>query len=437
MPTHQLILSAILSGILLKVGIYGLLRTLTLLPAPPVSWGGLVLLLGTLSAVLGVLFALGQHDLKRLLAYHSIENIGIILMGLGLALIGQARGRVDWIVLGLAGCLLHVWNHALFKSLLFLAAGSVIHSARTRQIDLMGGLAKSMPKTALLFLIGAVAICGLPLMNGFVSEFLVYLGLFRTLDGSSGAEGAALAVPALALVGALALACFVKAFGAVFLGVSRNPKPRHTHEAPAAMIAPMLILAGCCATIGLFPCVVVHPLDAVIQQWNPSLPQGSSIFSFAPLATLTSIMLSLGAVLMVVLLLCRSSLKSRSDRPLITWDCGYARPSARMQYTASSLATTLVELFRGVLRPRTNGTKLLTPFPSPAHFESHVDDVVLEGFLVPLWHRFRSRLGWLRLFQQGSVQTYILYILIILSLLLFLTMPMQEALRAIMGRGPP
>src|SRR5213075_2646624 len=141
------------------IGIYGLLRTLTLLPSPPLSWGAIILVLGTISAVLGVLFALGQHDLKRLLAYHSVENIGIILMGLGLALIGQARGHPELIVLGLAGCLLHVWNHALFKSLLFLAAGSVIHAISTRHIDKMGGLAKSLPKTSFMFAIGAIAIC--------------------------------------------------------------------------------------------------------------------------------------------------------------------------------------------------------------------------------------------------------------------------------------
>src|SRR5207245_8707974 len=150
--------SAIMSGVLIKMGIYGLVRVTSLLPAPPLEWGTAVLALGVVSGVLGVADAIGQHDIKRLLAYHSIENIGIIVMGLGLALVGRSLGQVEWVVLGLGGALLHVWNHALFKALLFLSAGSVIHAVHTREIDRLGGLAKTMPRTALCFLIGAVAI---------------------------------------------------------------------------------------------------------------------------------------------------------------------------------------------------------------------------------------------------------------------------------------
>jgi hydrogenase-4 component B len=167
-PSH---VSALMSGVLIKMGIYGLVRVTSLFPHPPVAWGAVLLALGVVSAVLGVAYALGQHDLKRLLAYHSVENIGIIVMGIGLALIGRSLNRYDWIVLGMSGALLHVWNHALFKALLFLSGGSVIHATHTREIDHLGGLAKRMPWTAGLFLIGAVAICGLPPLNGFISEF--------------------------------------------------------------------------------------------------------------------------------------------------------------------------------------------------------------------------------------------------------------------------
>src|SRR5262249_9358993 len=177
-PSH---VSAIMSGVLIKMGIYGLVRVTSLLPTPPLEWGTTVLVLGAVSGVLGVAFAIGQHDLKRLLAYHSIENIGIIAMGLGLAMIGRTLSRPDWVLLGLAGVLLHVWNPALFKALLFLSAGSVIHATHSREIDRLGGLAKTMPWTALSFLVGAMAICGLPPLNGFVSEFLIYLGMFGTL----------------------------------------------------------------------------------------------------------------------------------------------------------------------------------------------------------------------------------------------------------------
>jgi hydrogenase-4 component B len=424
-PSH---ISAILSGVLLKMGIYGLLRTLTLLPIPPVSWGALVLILGTVSAVLGVLMALGQHDLKRLLAYHSVENIGIILMGLGLAMIGQARGRPEWIVLGLAGCLLHVWNHALFKSLLFFAAGSAIHASRTREIDRMGGLGKSMPGTSLLFFIGAVAICGLPPLNGFISELLIYLGLFKSVQA---APGAALAAPALALVGALAVACFVKAFGAVFLGFSRSQSIRRIHESPLTMIIPMAILAAGCALIGLLPWAIIRPLQAVICQWNPELLPALEML--APLALVTKLSLGFAGILLATFLLYKRSSSRRDDRASGTWDCGYSQPITRVQYTASSFAGTLVALFRGVLCVRSHEPEILGPFPPATRFESHANDVVLDRWLEPQWRRFKSALAPLRVFQQGGVQSYLLYILMILTLLLLLTMPWKETLRAIVG----
>src|SRR5438477_1556570 len=182
------------------MGIYGLVRICALMPDPPASWGGLLLVLGGVSGVLGVALAIGQHDIKRLLAYHSIENIGIIAMGLGLAMVGRSLGRGDWVVLGLAGCLLHVWNHGFFKALLFLGAGSVVHAVGTREIDRMGGLAKAMPWSAGLFTLGAVAICGLPPLNGFISEFLIYSGAFRSL-GDGAASLSSVAALSLALIG--------------------------------------------------------------------------------------------------------------------------------------------------------------------------------------------------------------------------------------------
>ena len=426
-PSH---VSAVLSGVMLKVGIYGLLRTLTLLPVPPVGWGSAVLTLGAISAVAGVLFALGQHDLKRLLAYHSVENIGIILIGLGLALIGEAHHRPEWVVLGIAGCLLHVWNHSLFKSLLFFAAGSTAHAARTRQIDLMGGLAKALPKTAMLFFIGAAAICGLPPLNGFVSEMFIYLGLFQTLKGS---PCVALAAPALALAGALALACFVKAFGAVFLGLPRSRPIEHTYESPPVMIVPMILLAAGCAIIGVFPVVVARSIDVVVRQWTGGMTRIPALGAIVPLAAISEMAIFLAALSTTIFVLGKRQLASAPARKSVTWDCGYSRPTARMQYTASSLAMTLVYLFRSILRPTSHEPHIDGPFPAPAQFASHVEDVVLGKFLSPLWRRFRSGLSWLRVLQQGSVQTYLLYILIMLLVLLLLTMPLSAILHALLG----
>ena len=416
-PSH---VSAIMSGVIIKMGIYGLVRVTSLLPAPPVSWGCIVLALGVVSGVLGVAYAIGQHDLKRLLAYHSIENIGIIVMGLGVALLGRSLGRGDWVLLGLAGSLLHVWNHALFKGLLFLSAGSVIHAVHTREIDHLGGLANSMPQTALCFLIGAVAICGLPPLNGFISEFLIYLGLFGMLDRSQGPSfaGAAFAVPALALVGALALACFVKVYGAVFLGVARSPHAHHANESGPCMIAPMAVLAGCCLFIGLAPQSIAFIFEEAVRAWAPALPAKTvPLKELAPLNWLSGMGLGLLALLALGGLLLRQRLRAGGFESGPTWGCGYARPTPRMQYTSSSFAQMLVDLFAWALRPREHQPAALPVFPTATKFHSEVPDAVLDEAVAPAFRRGASVLAWFRVLQQGSIQAYILYIVIALIVL--------------------
>ncbi|HVA48737.1 MAG TPA: proton-conducting transporter membrane subunit [Pirellulales bacterium] len=417
-PSH---VSALLSGVMIKMGIYGLVRIGSLLPHPPLWWGGLVLGLGVISGVLGVAFAIGQHDLKRLLAYHSIENIGIILLGLGLALVGRSLGQVSWVVLGLGGALLHVWNHALFKSLLFLSAGSVIHAVGTREIDLLGGLAKPMPRTAVLFLIGAVAICGLPPLNGFVSELLIYLGLFKTLGlkGSPGWPIAAFAAPALALMGVLAAACFAKVFGAVFLGVARSEHARRGHEAPVTMFGPMCILATCCAAIGLLPVLVAPWLEQAARAWtvNVAAPE-QPLVSLAPLGRISVAAAALIALTVAIGVFLRQRLRSGEVASTLTWDCGFAAPSPRMQYTASSFAQMLVDLFAWALLPRRHEHRPKGLFPQQADFHTHVPETVLDRGIGPsfAWAaRFFTRF---RVLQRGSLQVYLLYIFATLILLL-------------------
>lgn len=423
-PSH---VSALMSGVVIKMGIYGLLRITGLLPVPPSWWGWLVLALGAVSAVLGVAYALGQHDLKRLLAYHSVENIGIIALGVGLALLGRSAGRPEWVALGLAGGLLHVWNHGLFKGLLFLSAGSVIHAAHTREIDHLGGLAKRMPWTAAAFGVGAVAICGLPPLNGFVSELLVYLGLFRTAlaePGSGRWAAAALAAPALAAVGALAVACFVKAFGAVFLGELRSAHGREATEAPRSMLGPMAVLVGGCAAIGLFPWAVAPVLDRAVAAWGmghgawstghgawgggSALPR---VAELAPLSAVGALALGLTALLGFGAWWVRARLRRRPPERSGTWDCGYQAPSARMQYTASSFGQLLVGLFSWALAPAVRLTRLAGLFPGQAVFASHVPDAVLDRFLRPLFTGAADLLGRARVFQRGRVQAYVAYVL--------------------------
>lgn len=417
-PSH---VSALMSGVIIKMGIYGLVRVLGLLPTPPVWPGALLLALGALSGVLGVAFAIGQHDVKRLLAYHSVENIGIIVMGLGVAMLGRALAQPAWVALGLAGCLLHTWNHALFKSLLFFSAGSVIHAAHTRQIDELGGLARAMPRTALGFLLGAWAICGLPPLNGFVSELLVYLGLFRTLGigQSESLAAAALAAPALAMIGALALACFVKVFGVVFLGQPRSPHALAVRESPPAMTGPLFVLAACCVAIGVAPAAVAPLLEGGIAAWHPAaFPSGPHLAELAPLGWISL----LGALLIAVagaigLALARRLAASNVPRNC-TWGCGYAAPTPRMQYTASSFAELIVGLFARFLHPRAHYTRPKGSFPTRAAFVSHVDDVVLDEAVLPAARRLADWCYRFRWFQQGSVQAYLMYIFVAVAVLM-------------------
>jgi hydrogenase-4 component B len=415
-PSH---VSAVMSGVMIKMGVYGIVRVCTFFPEVPLSWGLFVLAMGTISAILGVAFAVGQHDIKRLLAYHSIENIGIIIMGLGLALIGRAVDQPLWVLLGVCGGMLHVWNHALFKSLLFLGAGSVIHAVGTREIDLMGGLSKRMPTTANCFLIGSVAICGLPPLNGFVSEIMIYLGLFNvaTTSGSTAAAAAVFAAPGLALVGALAAACFVKVYGMVFLGAGRSELAAQAHEAGPAMTGPMFVLAAGCTLIGTAPILTAPLIDRMALAWGGEAIGGLSIASSAPLVAISGVAVTVG----LLLLAGTGFLWMRGIRraPLtVTWDCGYAAPSARMQYTASSFAETLVKLFGWALQPKVHPPAIDALFPSDAHFESHVDDTVLEQAVWPATRAVTWLFSWGRYLQSGSLQAYLMYILVVIVFLL-------------------
>jgi hydrogenase-4 component B len=414
-PSH---VSALMSGVLIKIGIYGLVRLASFFAHPPLWWGGLILTLGTISGILGVAFAIGQHDLKRLLAYHSVENIGIICMGLGTALVGRSLGRVELVALGLAGALLHTWNHGLFKALLFLSAGSVLHATHTREIDRMGGLAKMMPSTALYFLVGAVAICGLPPLNGFVSELLVYLGLFRSVAGTTGRLWlvGALGAPALALVGALAVACFVKVFGAVFLGQPRSDAAKHVHESGRAMLLPMAALALLCAFIGIASPLVAPILDRAVASWSPELNElRRPMNAQAPLVWISIAGVAVLAATGATAAFLSARIRARAAAPTVgTWDCGYARPSATMQYTSSSFAEMLVGLFAWALRPQMHRPHLAAVFPRPDGFHSHVPETVLDLAIVPWTHAVGRAFQRMHFLQRGTVHRYLLYILITL-----------------------
>jgi len=420
-PSH---VSALMSGVLIKIGIYGLVRFSSFFPHPPLWWGGLVLTLGAVSGILGVAFAIGQHDLKRLLAYHSVENIGIICMGLGTALVGRSLGRGELVALGLAGALLHTWNHGLFKALLFLSAGSVLHATHTREIDRMGGLQRAMPSTAFFFLVGAVAICGLPPLNGFVSELLVYLGLFRSVAATPGRLWlvGAFGAPALALIGALAVACFVKVFGAVFLGQPRSEHATHAHESGRSMLLPMAALAGLCAFIGIGSPLIAPILDRAVSSWSPEWSAlHRPLIAQAPLVWISLAAFAVLATIGLAAAVLRSRIRARAVVPQVgTWDCGYAQPSPTMQYTSSSFAEMLVGLFAWALRPSGYRPRLAAVFPHPEGFHSHVPETVLDLAVLPSTRAAGRAFNRMRFLQRGSVHRYVLYILLTLMFFFFL-----------------
>jgi hydrogenase-4 component B len=409
-PSH---VSAMLSGIVIKMGIYGLLRVVMLLDgAAPAWWGWAVLTLGTVSGVLGVLWALAQHDIKRLLAYHSVENIGIILMGIGVGVLGVSSGHPLVAALGFAGAVLHTVNHALFKSVLFLGAGAVQRAVGTRDMEQLGGLAKRMPWTWLAFIIGATAIAGLPPLNGFVSEWLVYLGLFRSAQATDTLRLAALGVPALALIGALALACFAKVSGIVFLGTARSARAADALEVPPALRIPTLVLAGACVVLGAVPVLGVVPalrVATAVAHLAPADAQraGLVVRDAWWISAMSAAVFLLFAGLWIAR---RRALGRRVVRQSITWACGAASTSPRMQYTASSFAAPLLSTFgrlSGVVEHRAGNA-----------FHTHPVDLVLDRAAGPVWRRIQRAALRLRPIQQGRLFAYLLYVMVALMVLL-------------------
>jgi len=404
-PSH---VSAIMSGVAIKMGVYGIVRFSGWLPVPAGA-GWVVMGLGATSALLGIAFAFAQNDFKRLLAYCSVENIGIILIGLGGALLAARQGDAPWGRFALAGALLHVWNHGAFKALLFLGAGSVVHATGTREMSKLGGLWRSLPWTAGLFALGCVAVSGLPPLNGFVSEWLVYLGLFEAALGKGPPAWAAIpAVILLAMAGAVALASFAKAGAMIFLGSPRSHCAERAQECGLRMRAPMLVLAGVCLFIGTAP-ILVWPLIArAVESWRPAWRADKAPDSVIMLGSF-----HLGLVLLALAgaaWLWRKSHVNRLQRGP-TWDCGFASPDARMQYTSSSFSGIVSGWFRWVLCPERKARRPRGPFPTESIRLERVPETVLERVIGPVSVAIMHLSTSVRRLQHGRLQYYILYVL--------------------------
>ncbi|MDR0806460.1 MAG: hydrogenase 4 subunit B [Enterobacteriaceae bacterium] len=405
-PSH---VCALMSGVMVKIGIFGMIKiSIDFLGAASAWWGILVLILGAISAVLGGIFALAEHDLKRLLAYHTVENVGIILIAIGVSMVGIATQHPTLAVLGMLGALYHLLNHAVYKGLLFLGAGAITYRLHSKDLELMGGLAKLMPYTAVCFFIGTLAITALPPLNGFVSEWFTYQSLFTlSLDGSLIARIVApLAIIILAITGALAALCFVKVYGVGFAGAARSEKAAQAREVPLPMVLAMVLLALLCLMLGV-GAPLVSPLIADIaanltQQTAMPVASGSMVFTGAGATAQTVLSTPLITVLLIGLLslplLIYAIFKNQRLRHRhggTAWACGYAYDD-QMPVSAGAFTQPLRTMFAPIYRLR--------------EWQNPILQVLTILFDKPL--------QWL---QQGNFRRYCLYTVIALITLMIVS----------------
>ena len=430
-PAAPSSVSALMSGVLITTGIYGLLRVCVFgLGVPRWDWGVVFIVLGSLSAVLGVLYALTQSDVKRLLAYSTIENSGIILLGLGAGMTALSSGRGELAAVGIAASLYHVLNHAVFKGLLFLGAGGVVMATGTRHIEEMGGLAKRMPWTALFFLVGSAAISGLPLLNGFVSEWLLFQALLQGFQATPTLSRLIYPVAGalLALTSALAAACFVKAFGVTFLALPRGEGAAKAHESPWVMLAPQAFLALMCVVLGLVPGFVLEVVRGVagsLPGVRPAPEMVRGMFAIAPgpgrfdhlAPPLVAVAVLLGAGLAGAL----SLLARYAVRRAPTWGCG-GELTARTEYTATAFSKPLMLIFSAIYRPtREVQTVGETYFPREVRYRAEIEPTFERFVYGPLTRGVLAVAERMKVIQAGSLHAYLAYVLVLgIALLLWL-----------------
>ena len=430
-PSH---VSALMSGVMIKLGIYGLLRAGLEWAAPgPAWWGGALLLLGTVSAVIGILYALVEADLKRLLAFSSIENVGVILIGVGGAFL-FARAGVDTLAtLAFAAALYHTVNHAAFKVLLFLGAGAVVHATGTRNMEAYGGLIKKMPWTAACFLVGAMSISALPPLNGFVSEWLTFQALIQSVRLAQPGVNLmfAVGIAGLALTAGLAAACFVKAFGITFLALPRTEAASTAPEATASMRIAMTALAVACVGLGLGAGVIVPVLSEVASQTlgSPAAPLRGDWLTFevaGHFAGLSPVMiagaLAVGLAAPVAFLGAAGS--PRRSRLGDTWGCGRILQTARMEYTAAAFADPFKRVFRFFYRPARRLERDVHPqarfFVQRIEYTNPARPLFEEWLYGPLLRAMRLGIGWGEHLQSGNASAYLAYIFAVILVLLVL-----------------
>lgn len=421
-PSH---VSGIMSGVMIKTGIYGILRFLLFVGTPSKMISYTVLTIAVISALYGVLYAVTQQDLKRLLAYSSIENIAIIGIGIGVGMLGLTYGNPYVAVLGFAGGILHILNHSIFKELMFFAAGSVYLKTHTRNMELLGGLMKKMPYTGLLFIVGSIAICGLPPFNGFIGEFLIYAGMIMGIPASEISLFLVLilSIAALGMVGTMAMLCFTKAAGITFLGNPRTECVEHVNEdVPRVMLIPMVILAFLAFFIGMFPqyfiSIVMWPVSMLVNvdkyAANPALDEVFKNTFGLILSDFSWFFLIFFAVVAVMFIV--KLIVNRKARISNTWGCGYNRLNNHVQYTGSSYANLFISTLKPLFKRVSHIKKPKELFPTEAYYELEIEDIEEAYIVKPLVMWDEKFLTKFERIQNGNIQQYILFGLIFLIL---------------------
>jgi hydrogenase-4 component B len=415
-PTN---VSALMSGVMIKIAIFGIIKFCLWLPVME-WWGLLIITVGAISAILGVLYALVQHDYKALLAYHSVENIGIILLGIGTGVYGIAANMPSLAAVGFLAGLYHILNHATFKGLLFLGAGSVLYSTHTKDMDALGGLARKMPLTAFAFLIGSLSITAIPPLNGFISEWFTYQGMIQGAlsEYVSSRVVFSISIIALALTGALAIMCFVKVYSVIFGGVPRDEKIfQKAKEVPITMVIGMFILVAGCVAFGLGANVVVENIMLVISSFSNTYNATNGIIVTSPIGSIVSpvlIAVVIAVSLLLPLLIVKIS-RANKSKPRLTdpWACGFKYDS-RMQMTASPFTGDLRRLLNWLYKSE---TKVIDQgYFKPVIYETHAKDVWWSYLYEPVIKLTLNTAKFVAKMQNGNVNAYSLYILLALCL---------------------
>ena len=424
-PSH---VSGVMSGVIVKLGIYGIFRIISFLKADFLVLGEIVLTVSVLTGVYGILNAAVHRDFKRMLAYCTIENIGIIGIGIGIGLMGMGNGSAVLYYLGFGGALLHVLNHSLFKSLLFYSAGSVYQQTHTRDMDKLGGLIKQMPKTAVLFLIGAIAIGGMPPFNGFVSEYILYNGLLEGLKFSNPSQISLLVVSlgGLSIIGGISVLTFTKTFGTIFLGNKRTQLHHQPVEVSSIMLWPQYLIVAVMLSVAFLPQIYLNSIFNLLGNMGNAMaivgPSGFSGFSES-IANINLYSLLFLAVVAATWGIRTLIIKGKSQKVEPTWGCAYVAPNSRMQYTGKSFSKSLGKIFGFLLveEKRYKELEVGEIFPEKRKYESHYHDFFEFRLIEYITHHLVYAANYFKFIQNGRVQSYVWYGIVFMVAIFTLT----------------